>query len=112
MSTEKSQTPRPPSKVELEAEVLRTRAELAATIDELTLKINPAHQAHRIAQSARQAAAGAGSRAAGKLQKEKKSPVPEEHRARNTKLIVGTTLGLVALSAVTVAVVVLRRARG
>ncbi|GAB3158973.1 hypothetical protein GCM10027059_04550 [Myceligenerans halotolerans] len=111
MSTE-DKVRRAPSKEELEAEVLRTRAELAATIDELTLKINPAHQAQRFARSARQAATGAGHRAAGAFQREKKSPVPEGHRARNTKLLVGTALGLAALGAVTITVVVLRRARG
>lgn len=101
-----------PSREELEAEVLRTRAELATTIDELTLRINPAHQGRRLAQSAKQAAAGAGSRAAGAFQRERKNPVPEEHRVRNSRLIVGTALGLAALGAVTIAVVVLRRARG
>ncbi|MBO0609663.1 DUF3618 domain-containing protein [Myceligenerans salitolerans] len=111
MSTE-DRTERTLSKEELEAEVLRTRAELAATIDELTLRINPAHQAQRLARSARQAAAGAGNRAAGALHRDKRSPVSEGHRARNTKLLVGTTLGLAALGAVTIAVVVLRRARG
>ncbi|MBL0887633.1 DUF3618 domain-containing protein [Myceligenerans indicum] len=111
MSTE-DKAQRKPSKEELEAEVLRTRAELAATIDELTLRVNPAHQAQRLARSAKQAAAGAGSRAADAFHREKKSPVPEGHRARNTKLLVGTALGLTALGALTIAVVVLRRARG
>ncbi|RPF23196.1 DUF3618 domain-containing protein [Myceligenerans xiligouense] len=111
MSTE-DKVQRTPSKEELEAEVLRTRAELAATIDELTLKLNPAHQAQRLARSAKQAATGAGNRAAGALHRDKKSPVPEGHRARNTKLLVGTAVGLAALGAVTIAVVVLRRARG
>ncbi|MBE1874389.1 DUF3618 domain-containing protein [Myceligenerans pegani] len=111
MSTE-DKARRSPSKEELEAEVLRTRAELAATIDQLTLKINPAHQAQRFARNARQAAAGAGSRAAGAFQRDKRNPVPEGHRVRNTKLLVGTALGLAALGAVTITVVVLRRARG
>lgn len=112
MSQGKNESQSRPSREELEAEVLRTRAELATTIDELTLRINPAHQAQRLAQNARQAASGAGHRAAGALRREKKNPVPEEHRARSTKLLVGTALGLVALGTVTIAVVVLRRARG
>ncbi|GAA1865673.1 DUF3618 domain-containing protein [Myceligenerans crystallogenes] len=112
MSTAEHQGPRTPSREEMEAEVLRTRAEIAATIDELTLKLNPAHQAQRLAQSAKQAAAGAGSKAAGAFHRDKKNPVPEEHRARNTKLLVVTALGLAALGAATITVVVLRRARG
>lgn len=103
---------RAPSTEELEAEVLRTRADLAAAIDELTLKINPAHQAQRLARNARQAATDAGHRAAGALHREKESPVPEGHRARNTKLLVGSALGLAALGAITITVAVLRRARG
>lgn len=112
MSADEDKAQRTLSKKELEAEVLRTRAELAATIDELTLRINPAHQAQRLARSAKQAAAGAGNRAAEAFHRDKKSPVPGGHRARNTKILVGTALSLAALGAVTIAVVVLRRARG
>ena len=100
----------PPSSRELEAEVLRTRADLAAAIDELTTRLSPGYQASRIAREAKQAARDAGTMAAGMFGN-KNGPAQGPRRARNAKVLIGTTL-VVALGTVVVVTVVLRRARG
>jgi hypothetical protein len=100
----------PPSSRELEAEVLRTRAELAAAIDELTTRLSPGYQASRIAREAKQAASDAGAMATGAFGS-KNGPAQDPRRARNAKALIGATL-VVALGSVVVVTAVLRRARG
>lgn len=101
----------PPSRRELEAEVLRTRADLAAAIDELTTRLSPGYQASRIAREAEQAARDAGTMVAGMFGN-KNGPAQDPRRARNAKVVlIGTTL-VVALGTVVVVTAVLRRARG
>jgi hypothetical protein len=105
-------TPPPtPSSRELEAEVLRTRADLAATIDELTTRLSPGYQASRIAQEAKQAASDAGAMASGAFG-HKNGPAPDPRRARNAKVVIGAAIGLVAIGTAVVVTAVLRRARG
>jgi hypothetical protein len=100
----------PPSSHALEAEVLRTRAELAAAIDELTTRLSPSYQASRIAREAKQAASDAGAMATGAFGN-KNGPAQDPRRARNAKLLIGATLVVVLGTAVAVTTV-LRRARG
>ena len=105
-------TPTPPrSSSEIEAEVLRTRADLAATIDELTTRLSPGYQASRIAREAKQAASDAGAMATGAFG-HKNGPAPDPRRARNAKVVIGATLGLAAIGTVVVVTALLRRARG
>jgi len=100
----------PPNSRELKAEVLRTRADLAAAIDELTTRVSPGYQASRIAREAKQAMADAGTMAA-RAFGNKNGPAPDPRRARNAKALIGATL-VVALGSVVVVTAVLRRARG
>ena len=100
-----------PSGRELEAEVLRTRTELAAAVDELTTRLSPGYQASRIARNVKQAASDAGALAGAALSN-KNGPAQDPRRARNAKVLIGTTLGLVALGTVIAVTAVLRRARG
>ena len=100
----------PPSSSELQAEVLRTRADLAATIDELTTRLSPGYQASRIAREAKQAASDAGAMAAGAFGN-KNGPAQDPRRARNAKVLIGATL-VVAIGTAVVVTAVLRRARG
>ncbi|GHH69626.1 DUF3618 domain-containing protein [Promicromonospora soli] len=100
----------PPSSRELEAEVLRTRADLAAAIDELTTRVSPGYQASRIARETKQAVADAGAMAARPFGN-KNGPAQDPRRARNAKALIGATL-VVALGSVVVVTAVLRRARG
>ena len=101
----------PPSSHALEAEVLRTRADLAAAIDELTTRLSPGYQASRIAHDAKQAASDAGAMATGAFGN-KNGPAHDPRRARNAKILIGATLGLVALGTAVAVTAVLRRARG
>ena len=96
---------------ELEAEVLRTRADLAATIDELTTRMSPSYQASRLAQDAKQAASDASAMASGAFGS-KNGPAQDPRRARNAKLLIGATLGLVVIGTAIAVTAVLRRARG
>lgn len=101
----------PPSSQELQAEVLRTRADLAAAVDELTTRLSPGYQASRLAQEAKQAASDAGAMATGKFG-DKNGPAQDPRRARNAKVLIGATLGLVVLGTAVAVTAVLRRARG
>jgi hypothetical protein len=105
-----AQTP-PPSSDELKAEVLRTRADLAAAIDELTTRMSPGYQASRIAREAKQAASDAGAMAKGTFG-DKNGPAQDPRRARNAKVLIGATLGLVVIGTAVAVTAVLRRARG
>ncbi|MFI9485236.1 DUF3618 domain-containing protein [Promicromonospora sp. NPDC052451] len=101
----------PPSSSELKDEVLRTRADLAAAVDELTTRLNPGYQASRIAHDAKQAANDAGAMLSGSFG-DKNGPAHDPRRARNAKILIGATIGLVALGTAVAVTVVLRRARG
>lgn len=101
----------PPSSSELQAEVLRTRADLAAAIDELTTRLSPSYQASRLAHDAKQAASDAGAMVSGSFG-DKNGPAQDPRRARNAKVLIGATLGLVVLGTAVAVTAVLRRARG
>lgn len=90
------------SAAELSAEVLRARAELAATIDELSTRLSPKHLASEAATTARLAATDAGAFVTGGG-----LPKAAPTRARNAKIVLGVAAGVVALVALTV----IRRAR-
>jgi hypothetical protein len=105
-----AETPSPNSR-DLEAEVLRTRTELAAAIDELTTRLSPSYQASRIAREAKQAASDAGAMATGSFDS-KNGPAQDPRRARNAKVLIGATIGLVVLGTAVAVTAVLRRARG
>jgi hypothetical protein len=100
---DRSTAGRPPlSRRELEAEVVSSRAELRATLDELTTQLSPSYQASKLAQSARRAARDAGAFLSGGGM-----PVGDSRRARNAKLL----MGVVALTATVLAVAVTRATR-
>lgn len=88
------------SQADLEAEIVRTRSELASTIDELTTRLDPRVQAAHAAASAKQAATDAGS-----LLKGDGLPHGDPARSRNVKVLVGATIAGVAV----VVVAILRR---
>jgi len=89
-----------PTQAELEAEIVRTRSELASTIDELTTRLDPRTQAANVANQTKQAAADTGSFFTG-------GGLPEHDptRARNVKILVGGAVTTIAL----VAAMILRR---
>ncbi len=92
----------PLSRRELEAEVVRSRAELRSTLDQLTTRLSPSYQASQLAQSARRAARDAGSFVSGGGM-----PAGDSQRARNAKILIG----VVALTATVLAVAVTRATR-
>jgi len=91
-----------PGKSQLQDEVTRARAELAATVDALSLRMSPSYQAQRVksatttaAQDTRALFTGGG------------MPVGDDRRSRNVKVLLGTAAALVVI--VTVSLV--RRGR-
>lgn len=94
--------PAPQTPQDLEAEVVRARAEIAATLDELTTRLSPAYQAQHLAGSTKQAAADAGTFLTGGG-----LPAHDRRRTRNARVLLGTVAAGVA-----VLVVVLVRRRG
>ncbi len=95
-------TGKKPSPSELQAEVERTRRELAATVDALSLRMSPSYQAQKVktatttaAQDARTLFTGGG------------MPATDDSRARNVKVLLGAAVAVVAL--ITISVV--KRAR-
>lgn len=90
-----------PTPAELSAEVLRARAELAATIDELSTRLHPKHVAAEAASATKLAAADAGAFITG-------GGLPDDapRRARNAKILLGVAASVLAL---TVLVIVRRR---
>lgn len=89
-----------PTPAELSAEVLRARAELAATIDELSTRLHPKHVASEAASATRLAASDAGTFITG-------GGLPDgaPRRARNAKILLGVAAGALALTVI----VLLRR---
>lgn len=89
-----------PTQAELEAEISRTRSELASTIDELTTRLDPRVQAVNVANQTKQAAADTGAFFTG-------GGLPEHDpaRARNVKILIAGAAATVAL----VAAAILRR---
>lgn len=85
----------------ISAEVLRARAELAATVDELTTRLAPKALADDAAQAAKLAADDAGALLSGRG-----LPVAK-NRARNVKVLLGAAAGVVVI----VAVIVIKVAR-
>jgi hypothetical protein len=104
MTAQPMSTPDPSSMspAELSAEVLRARADLAATIDELSTRLSPKTLASEAATTARLAATDAGAFVTGAG-----LPKASRPRARNAKIVLGVAAGVVALVALTV----VRRAR-
>lgn len=90
------------SAAELSAEVLKARAELAATVDELSTRLSPKTLASEAATTARLAATDAGAFVTGAG-----LPRASRSRARNAKIVLGVAAGVVTLVALTV----IRRAR-
>lgn len=90
-----------PTPAELSAEVLRARAELAATIDELSTRLHPKYVAAEAASATKLAAADAGTFIIG-------GGLPDDapRRARNAKILLGVAAGVLAL---TVLAIVRRR---
>lgn len=78
----------------IEAEIETTRAELAATIDSLSLRLDPRIRA----AEAKVAAVQAGSDAAAFL-KGDGLPAEDPNRARNVKVLLGAAAGVVGLIA-------------
>ncbi|PZR53549.1 DUF3618 domain-containing protein [Xylanimonas oleitrophica] len=76
-------TGKEPTAKELRSEVERARAELGATIDELTTRLSPGYQAAQLASATRTAASDAGGLLTG-------DGLPaDERRARNVKVLLG-----------------------
>ncbi|SDB93588.1 Protein of unknown function [Sanguibacter gelidistatuariae] len=91
---------RQPTPAELSAEVLRARADLAATVDELTTRLHPKHVAAEAASATKLAATDAGTFMTG-------GGLPDDapRRARNAKILLGVAAGAIALTVV----IILRR---
>lgn len=86
------------SRSELADEVSRSRAELGATIDELSTRLSPSYQASSFARSTRQAANDARSLVTGNG-----LPTAEPRRARNVKILLGAVaVGVAAVAALAV----------
>ncbi|GII98502.1 uncharacterized protein DUF3618 [Sediminihabitans luteus] len=80
----------------IEAEIRRTRAELARTVDELTARLDPRVQAKNVAGSAKAAVDDTRTFVTG-------GGLPADgSRARNVKVALGAALGVVVLAAVVV----------
>lgn len=86
-----------PTPAELSSEVLRARAELAATIDELTTRLHPKHVAAEAASATRLAATDAGAFITGGG-----LPGGAPRRARNAKVLLGVAAGALALTVIAV----------
>ncbi|ACZ32087.1 hypothetical protein Xcel_3085 [Xylanimonas cellulosilytica DSM 15894] len=97
-------TGKAPSRLELQAEIEQSRAELGATIDALTTQLSPGYQARRATTAARTAAVDAGALLTGGGM-----PAGDERRARNVKVLLGSVAVLAAV--VVLNVVAGRRAR-
>lgn len=87
----------------ISAEVLRARAELAATVDELTTRLAPKALADDATQAAKLAAGDAGALLSGEGM-----PLAK-NRARNVKVLLGAAAGVVVVVAVIVVKVARRR---
>ena len=86
-----------PTSADLSAEVLRARAELAATIDELSTRLNPKHVATEAAAATRLAATDAGAFITGGG-----LPGGAPRRARNAKIALGVAAGAIALTVIAI----------
>ena len=86
-----------PTPADLSAEVLRARAELAATIDELSTRLNPKNVATEAASATKLAATDAGTFITG-------GGLPDgaPRRARNAKVLLGVAAGALALTVIAV----------
>ena len=82
-----------PTPADLSAEVLRARAELAATIDELSTRLNPKNVAAEAASATKLAASDAGAFITG-------GGLPDgaPRRARNAKILLGVAASALALT--------------
>ena len=86
-----------PNPADLSAEVLRARAELAATIDELSTRLNPKNVAAEAASATRLAASDAGAFITG-------GGLPDDapRRARNAKILLGAAAGALTLTVIAI----------
>jgi Protein of unknown function (DUF3618) len=102
-TTEGKTPPSPkPSPEELSAEVLKARAELAATIDELSTRLSPKYVAAEAASATKLAAADASAFLTGAG-----LPKGSDNRARNAKVLLSVSASVVAV----VVISILRRKR-
>jgi hypothetical protein len=86
-----------PTKRELEDEVARSRADIGATLDELTTRLSPSYQAAHLARTTKQAAADVGAFVTGGG-----FPDARPRRVRNAKLLLGALVTGLAVTAVVV----------
>ena len=86
-----------PTPAELSAEVLRARAELASTIDELTTRLHPKTIANEAASATKLAASDAGAFITG-------GGLPDyaPRRARNAKILLGAAAGVITLTVIAI----------
>lgn len=82
-----------PTQAELTAEILRARAELAATVDALATRLSPKTLAAEAAESTKQAASDAGAFLTGGG-----LPTSSPSRARNAKIVLGLVASIVAVT--------------
>jgi hypothetical protein len=87
------------SREELQDEVVQSRAELGATLDQLTTRLSPGYQASQLARNTRRAATDAGTFLTGGGM-----PAGEPRRTRNATVI----MSVAALAATVLAVAVAR----
>jgi predicted permease len=105
--TENTQPPLPaPKPSELEAEILRARAQLASTIDELVTRLSPKTIADNVTNQAKQAASDTGAFLVGAG-----LPDDDPKRARNAKIFFAVTSVSLALAAMVIVRAVVRHSR-
>jgi hypothetical protein len=90
------------SRAELEAQVAEARRELGDALDELTTRLSPSYQAAQLAHGTKQAAADVGGLLTGNG-----LPEHDASRSRNAKIL----LGVAAVGAATVAIILVRAVR-
>lgn len=90
-----------PTAQELKDEVARSRAELGATLDQLTTRLSPSYQANQFAQATKVAASDAGAFVTGGG-----LPAAAPRRRRNAQVLLG-----VAAAGLALVVIVVVRAR-
>ena len=95
-------TGKAPSRSELQDEVTRVRAELASTVDALSLRLSPGYQAQRVKSATTTAAHDAKAFFTGAGM-----PAGDDRRARNVKVLLGAAAAVAAV----VALSVIRRVR-
>lgn len=89
--------PKTAGAADIEAEIARTRAELRATVDQLSERLNPKNQAQRVADEAKIAFADVSRKVTGQVR-----PADEPEPTRTGWIALGAGAGVAALLVVTV----------